>query len=145
MVDVKMELKPYSIARIEELHEDFKPLMKELIEIAHKIGLNVQVSCGYRSGEAQDALYEQGRTRKGAIVTNARAGESAHQYKIANDIFFLNEKGEATFDERLYKKLWNACVAQGLDKKGLSWSGSWTGKLKESVHFEIVDWKRYKK
>lgn len=40
---------------------------------------------GFRSFAAQDTLYSQGRGRPGGIVTNAKAGESAHNYGCATD------------------------------------------------------------
>lgn len=40
---------------------------------------------GLRTFEDQDELYAQGRTKPGKIVTNARAGDSLHNYGLAVD------------------------------------------------------------
>ena len=40
---------------------------------------------GLRSPERQDELYRQGRTSPGKVVTNARAGQSFHNYGLAFD------------------------------------------------------------
>lgn len=40
---------------------------------------------GFRSFQAQDLLYAQGRDAPGKIVTNARAGESAHNWGMGSD------------------------------------------------------------
>jgi peptidoglycan LD-endopeptidase CwlK len=40
---------------------------------------------GLRSFEDQDELYAQGRTKPGNIVTNARGGDSLHNYGLAAD------------------------------------------------------------
>lgn len=45
-------------------------------------GLDVLVTCTWRSDEEQESLYAQGRTKPGRRVTNARAGQSAHNYTI---------------------------------------------------------------
>src|SRR6202021_3611073 len=48
---------------------------------------NVQVIliAGMRTFAESDALYAQGRTEPGPIVTNAPAGESFHNYGLAVD------------------------------------------------------------
>ena len=40
---------------------------------------------GLRTFEDQDKLYAQGRTKPGQIVTNARGGDSLHNYGLAAD------------------------------------------------------------
>ena len=40
------------------------------------------IVCTYRSGAEQDALYAIGRTKPGARVTNAKAGQSAHNHTL---------------------------------------------------------------
>jgi peptidoglycan L-alanyl-D-glutamate endopeptidase CwlK len=109
--------------------------MTALLELGYKNELNVQISCGYRSPEEQDALYSIGRTRPGKVVTNAKAGQSKHQKRIAVDLFFLDSEGKADFGTSLYKKLWTLAVRNGLDKQGLVWSGNWKT-FKEMAHFE---------
>lgn len=52
----------------------------------HAMGYPIEVFEGFRSPKRQNWLYAQGRTREGAIVTKARAWESAHQLGVAVDI-----------------------------------------------------------
>lgn len=40
---------------------------------------------GFRTFNEQDQLYAKGRTRPGGIITNAKGGESAHNYGCATD------------------------------------------------------------
>lgn len=49
-------------------------------------GLPVMMFEGYRSKDRQLWLFEQGRSRPGRIVTNARPGMSWHQYCCAADL-----------------------------------------------------------
>jgi peptidoglycan L-alanyl-D-glutamate endopeptidase CwlK len=78
---------------------------------------------GFRTPERQDWLYQQGRSRPGAIVTKARAWESYHQYGLAVDMV-LHIDGAWSWDvagSRLAQ--WNRMIslaqAQGLEP--LTW------------------------
>src|SRR5690606_12092414 len=50
-----------------------------------ELGDHWQPYFGIRTHEQQAFLYAQGRDRPGRVVTNARAGESAHNYGCASD------------------------------------------------------------
>ena len=61
----------------------------------------------FRSFQEQDSLYAKGRTRPGRKVTNAQGGESFHNYGVAADNAFYDEKGKITWPETGdYAKLW---------------------------------------
>jgi peptidoglycan LD-endopeptidase CwlK len=126
--------------RVTLLDASFRPLVEALLDCGAAVGLVPEVSCGMRTMQEQEMLYEQGRTRPGAKVTNAKPGESAHNYGLAVDIWFCKKDGSASFDPKSYQKLWDAAVLVGLDKKGLSWSGNWVT-FQEKAHFELVGWK----
>lgn len=63
----------------------------QLIQIADLNGTPIRITSAYRSFAEQDELYAQGRTKPGPIVTNARGGESFHNFRVAFDIVFRNE------------------------------------------------------
>jgi peptidoglycan L-alanyl-D-glutamate endopeptidase CwlK len=48
-------------------------------------GLHFFLFMGLRDWDTQDELYAQGRTKPGSIVTNARGGDSWHNYGLAAD------------------------------------------------------------
>lgn len=48
---------------------------------------------GFRTFASQDALYAQGRTAPGPVVTNAFAGESAHNYGCGTDWIIWTDDG----------------------------------------------------
>ena len=50
-----------------------------------EFGLHFHAFQYLRTWEDQDELYAQGRTKLGAIVTNARGGDSVHNYGLAAD------------------------------------------------------------
>jgi peptidoglycan LD-endopeptidase CwlK len=61
----------------------------------------IRVTSGFRSFEEQDRLYAQGRTTAGQIVTNARGGESMHNFGVAFDYCF---KGTEPYPPTTNKK-----------------------------------------
>lgn len=62
------------------------PLLRlRLLDFFQEVGrhkLAVFVTEGWRSGERQEWLYASGRTRKGGLLTYARAGQSYHNLMI---------------------------------------------------------------
>lgn len=98
--------------------------------------ITLLVTCTYRDFSAQDALYAQGRTTKGARVTNAKGGQSYHNYRVALDVVPL----------RNGKPVWNTSGADGLLWKrigaigksfGFEWAGDWKT-FKEFPHFQYT-------
>lgn len=116
--------------------DDLNPLVRHLaqrhIEECKKVGIDLLIYCTYRDNEAQNDLYSQGRTKPGSIVTNARGGDSAHNYRIAYDCVPLVNGKTAWSDTILYKK-----VAEIGKKLGLEWAGDWKS-FKEFPHFQYT-------
>jgi len=102
-----------------------QPLVKrqaeKVVADMEKLGYLVMVYQGFRSKAEQDYLYAQGRTRPGAIVTNAKGGYSLHNYGCAVDIVFI-ENGRPSWAE---KHPWTV-LGQTLEKHGFEWGGRWT-------------------
>jgi peptidoglycan LD-endopeptidase CwlK len=123
-----------------DLHPDLQPLYHEFIAEAAKEGIEVLTTCTYRSNAEQDQLFAQGRTKPGPRVTNARAGQSAHN-------FTLNGKPAAkAFDVVPVvagKLMWSAAHPhwQTLGKIGmeigLNWYGAPGSKFTEYPHFQL--------
>lgn len=88
----------------------------------------------YRNFKDQNDLYAKGRTRPGKVVTQARGGESFHNYGVAADLAFYNEKGQITWPETGdYAKLWTRYGEQA-KQQGLTWGGDW--KHQDRPHIE---------
>lgn len=117
---------------LNELHPKVKELAEQLIAECKKQGLNVLITETYRSVERQDALYAQGRTTPGIIVTNARGSDmsSYHQWRLAFD-FCQNIRGKE-YDTTFMNK-----VGAIGTKLGLEWGGSWTT-FKDTPHFQYT-------
>lgn len=71
-----------SSRKITDCHPTLQPLVQKFLDNCARAGVDVLITCTWRSGEEQEALYAQGRTKPGKIVTNARAGQSAHNYML---------------------------------------------------------------
>ena len=83
-------------------------------------GIDVIITSTYRDAESQNAIYAQGRTTPGKIVTKAKGGESMHNYRVAFD-FVPVKDGKAIWDNN---HLWLMCGDIGR-KCGLEWGGGW--------------------
>ncbi|MDD2989798.1 MAG: M15 family metallopeptidase [Zoogloea sp.] len=122
-----------SSRRIEDLRPDVQVLARAFVKKAAEAGIDVLIYCTLRDNESQAALYAQGRTKPGRIVTNARPGESFHNYGVAFDcVPFVNGKA-AWDDDKAYAQLGRIGEALGLE-----WAGRWTGKLRERAHFQFT-------
>lgn len=94
----------------------------ELIRRAYAEGIYVQISSGYRSNAEQQKLYNQGRTTPGKIVTNARPGQSVHNYGLAIDFFLVSDDGNTALWTVNHK--WKRVAAIG-KSIGFQWGGDW--------------------
>lgn len=101
----------------------------KVLEHMEKIGQPVRIVEGYRSLERQQELYNQGRLNSGKIVTNAKPGQSMHQYGIAVDYVFRKEGYNASDSQ------WQLLGAVG-KLHGFDWGGDWTGFI-DKPHMEM--------
>src|SRR5699024_4592436 len=105
-------------------HKVVRESALELIKRAYKEDINVQISEGHRSNARQNQLYAQGRTTPGNIVTNARAGQSWHNYGIAVDFFLTSNDGNKAL--WTVNKDWRRAAQIG-KSLGFTWGGDWDG------------------
>jgi peptidoglycan L-alanyl-D-glutamate endopeptidase CwlK len=105
---------------IDDLLPEVKEMVKAFIALCDKNGIDIIITSTYRDNESQTALYNQGRTTKGAKVTNAKAGESYHNYRCAVDFApvvngKINWNDTATFTK----------CGKFAEQCGLEWAGRW--------------------
>jgi peptidoglycan L-alanyl-D-glutamate endopeptidase CwlK len=99
-------------------------------------GLELLVTSTLRTKEEQDALYAIGRTKPGKRVTNAKAGQSAHNFGFALDFVpLVHGKPEWTGKHPDWSRAGKLAASYGLE-----WAGGWT-KFKELAHVQIPGWK----
>jgi len=106
-----------------------RQFMEQAVPLMEQLGATVKIISGNRTYAEQDALYAQGRTKPGRIVTNARSGQSNHNFGTAWDVGIFKD-GKYLDDSPLYKSLGK--IGQSL---GLEWGGAW--KFSDEPHFEV--------
>lgn len=111
------------------LYPPFLERLKALLDEAHSLGADFFVISGFRDYAAQSALYAQGRTvdgkhTPGPKVTNAKAGESVHNFGLGADVCrdgLLDRSGlQPDYRPESYEIL-----RELAPKHGLVWGGSW--------------------
>ncbi|MFD0710652.1 M15 family metallopeptidase [Paenibacillus sp. GCM10027626] len=128
------EVKAKSSKRLEGLNKVVKAATEQLIERSFAAGVPILIAQGYRSIAEQDALYAQGRTKPGSIVTNARGGYSNHNFGLAVDFALLLPDGKNV--SWTVNNDWMTVV--GIAKQlGFAWGGDWTS-FKDYPHFEML-------
>jgi len=116
--------------------EDLLPIVDKkcrlFIAECRKQGIDILITSTYRDNASQNALYAQGRTQPGKIVTNAQAGQSYHNYRCAFD-FVPIINGKAQWDD-LYTFKECGTIAESV---GLEWAGRWKT-FKELAHCQYT-------
>lgn len=117
---------------LDDLLPKAKLLAHEFITKCSEQGINIIITSTYRDFESQDALYAQGRTSPGQIVTNARGGWSFHNYRCAFDFApVVNGKIPWT-DSTLFTR-----CGEIAESCGLEWAGRWT-RFREMAHCQYT-------
>lgn len=119
--------------KLKGVHPVVAAKARQLIERAYKEGINVIITQGLRTIEEQNALYAQGRTKPGKIVTNLRGGYSYHNFGLAFDFAVLNPDGSVNWN---VDKKWKRVGAIG-KSLGLEWGGDWRD-FPDYPHFQLT-------
>lgn len=106
------------------LTPDTRDAVKRLLSRAKALGLSATLFEGKRSCARQAALYAQGRTTEGAVVTWAQGCRSWHMFGRAVDLYLDSER----------------CA--DYEPLGVYWEslgGNWGGRFStpDCVHFEL--------
>ena len=124
-----------TLDRIKLAHPKFRDELSEQYKEINSLlpkGVRLRFAYVYRSITEQDALFKQ-RPK----VTNAKGGQSIHNYGLAFDIVLLYDKdGNETFETASWEqnKYWMQ-VVNYFKSKGWQWGGDWT-KFKDAPHFQ---------
>ena len=81
-------LPPDEEEKLALLYPPFADQMRQFLEKARSCKIPVGLQCGGRSYEEQAALYAQGRSTPGPIVTHSPPGFSLHNFFSAGDCAF---------------------------------------------------------
>lgn len=99
----------------------------------------VRITQSLRTFQEQEQLYAIGRTKSGKKVTNAKPGQSIHNYGLAVDICLMIDGKTASWDtakdwDNDQVADWHECV-KIFSKYGWEWGGNWKT-FKDLPHFE---------
>jgi peptidoglycan L-alanyl-D-glutamate endopeptidase CwlK len=124
-----------TIDRIATAHPKIREELKNYyIECNNKLpkGVRLRFAYVYRSVEEQNRLYSQ-RPK----VTNAKGGQSIHNYSLAFDyVIMLDKDNNGTFEtiEWSLASPYHKVVVDYFKSKGYEWGGDW--KFKDAPHFQ---------
>ncbi|QZN77387.1 M15 family metallopeptidase [Paenibacillus sp. DR312] len=119
-----------SAAKLTGLLPVVRTATERLIQRSFAIGIPIVITQGLRTVAEQDALYAQGRSKPGKVVTNARGGYSYHNFGVAVDYVLLMPDGKSvSWDtvrdgngDKRADWLQVAEIGKGL---GFIWGGDW--------------------
>ena len=121
---------------IKKCHPRLQEAFQQLLVKCSARGLTVGLGECFRTVAEQDALYAQGRTEPGSIVTYAKGSSyaSQHQWGIAFDFYRNDGKGAYNDSDHFFQRVGE--VGKSL---GLGWGGDWTS-IVDKPHFYLPDW-----
>jgi peptidoglycan LD-endopeptidase CwlK len=117
---------------IATLHIKAQEAARKFLKLVTSAGIDARIISGVRSYAEQDKLFAKGRTEPGSIVTNARGGQSNHNFGIAWDIGIFDGAGGYLPNSSLYDK-----AAQVGKLSELEWGGDWQS-FKDKPHYQLV-------
>jgi peptidoglycan L-alanyl-D-glutamate endopeptidase CwlK len=119
---------------IQTLHLRAQEAARAFMTAVLAAGITARIISGTRTYEEQNALYRKGRYgNPGPRVTNARGGQSNHNFGIAWDIGIF-EGGAYLRESPLYDEAAQAGLAAGI--AGMEWGGDWTGFV-DRPHYQL--------
>jgi len=140
-----------SIQRLNTLHPKIRKEALDLYERASSAltgRAQMRIVQALRTFDEQAALYAQGRTKPGKVVTNAKAGQSFHNYGLAIDFALLIDGKAISWEtgkdfDGDHVADWMEVVKIFKDA-GWAWGGDWTGTLRDLPHLEKTFGKGWK-
>ena len=122
---------------LDDLAAPVKSAALAMLARCRAAGLEVLIYCTLRSNDEQAALYAQGRTKPGPVLTNAGPGRSMHNPDASGRAWAFDAvplvNGKAAWDDVVMVtkmgEIGEAC--------GLEWAGRWRGPMRERVHFQM--------
>ncbi len=123
---------PRSETNLRSLQIKAQPLARQSLAALLAAGVATKILSGTRTYAQQDALYRQGRnSNPGNIVTNAKGGQSWHNFGLAWDIGLFQNGASLTKSAPYQAAASIAKIA------GLEWGGDWTS-FQDMPHYQLA-------
>lgn len=121
---------------ITQCHPRLQKLATQLKIVCASKGYKIAIGECLRTVEEQNALYAQGRTKPGAIITNAPGNSysSMHQWGVAFDFYRNDGTGAYNESGAFFENVGD--IAKSL---GLEWGGDWKS-IVDRPHLQLPDW-----
>lgn len=118
--------------RLQGLHPKAQEAARIFLGKVGGTGIEARIISGTRTYAEQDVLFRQGRFgNPGPRVTNARGGQSNHNFGIAWDIGIFRN-GKYLPESPSYAKAAEIGLSPGLE-----WGGNWTS-IKDFPHYQLA-------
>lgn len=117
--------------RIETLHYRVKESAYTLVNLARGEDILLRVTSARRTFAEQANLYARGRTVPGKIVTNAKPGQSYHNYGLALDVVEMRDGKTPIWVNPNWARIGEIGKALGFE-----WGGDWNHP--DKPHFEMA-------
>lgn len=121
---------------LKDLHPAARRRAEAFLAAAKAAGIDLLVTSTYRDAASQQALYDQGRTKPGRKVTNAKPGQSWHNWRCALDVVPMRAGKPVWGTTGEDGKLWLQVGTLG-EACGLEWAGRWV-RFREMAHFQYT-------
>jgi peptidoglycan LD-endopeptidase CwlK len=118
--------------KIDDLHPKVATMCRQFVAKCAEAGIDVLITSTYRDHASQNALYAQGRTTPGKRVTNAKGGQSWHNWRCAFDFVPLVNGKAQWNDAATFKRC--GSIAESI---GLEWAGRWK-RFPEMAHCQFT-------
>lgn len=106
-------------------------LARRFLRLAKENNLDVRITAAFRSWSEEDRLFAQGWWAPGPIVTNARGGDSYHNWGLAFDAAPF-EGGQISSDQQKFIQMGH--LGQQV---GLQWGGTFKA-IVDYPHFQYT-------
>lgn len=134
-----------SLNRINKLHPSVRDEVMNIVEECNTAltgRAQVRIAQGLRTHEEQDALFA-----KRPKVTNAKGGQSIHNYGFAVDIVMIIDGRKASWETEIdwdgdNIADWDECV-KIFAKHGWNWGGNWHS-FQDMPHFDKIGFSNWK-
>lgn len=137
MTQTLQEVQAKSATTLSGLMPIVREAAEKLIERCYNRGVCIRITQGLRTYQQQDELFAQGRTKPGAVVTNARGGHSNHNFGVAIDFVLLVGGYDTHADKDCDNQADWMEVVEEAKKVGFAWGGDWKN-FTDLPHFEMT-------